>query len=105
MSEHGKILGAEFAAIADKLAPLHPDIPERCKTCAFRLGTTPNQSAGTLVEAMHCILGVDPAIFGCHQTLKGGIPMQSCSGYLLARRAEPRLRRQALDFLILQRRK
>jgi hypothetical protein len=86
-SKHGRILGAEFARLADAMAPLHPEIPERCRTCAFREGTIPNQMAGTLVEAMHCVLGTDPAPFGCHHTLKDGEPTQLCSGYLLARLA------------------
>lgn len=86
-SEHGRILGAEFARLADAMAPAHPEIPERCKTCAFREGTIPNQSAGTLLEAMHCVLGTDPAPFGCHQGLKDGVPTKLCAGYVLAKLA------------------
>lgn len=87
-SAHGRLLGAEFARLADAMAPLHPEIPERCKSCAFREGTIPNQMAGTLVEAMHCVLGTDPAPFGCHQTLDNdGLPFALCAGYVLAKRA------------------
>lgn len=86
-SAHGRLLGVEFAALADAMEPLHPEIPSRCKTCAFREGTIPNQMAGTLVQAMHCVLGTDPAPFCCHQTLKDGIPQSLCAGYALARLA------------------
>lgn len=87
-SEHGRILGAEFADLADAMAPLWPEIPDRCKTCAFRHGTIPNQMAGTLVEAMHCVLGTDPAPFGCHHKVdKEGRPTKLCSGYMLAKAA------------------
>lgn len=86
-SEHGRILGLEFAKLADHMAPLHPEIPERCKTCAFREGTIPNQMAGTLLQALNCTLGIDRAGFGCHHTLQDGLPTALCSGYLLARTA------------------
>lgn len=86
-SWHGRALGAAFAKLADAMAPLHPEIPERCKTCAFRAGTIPNSMAGTLVEAMHCVVGIDPAPFGCHHSLKDGLPTKLCAGYVLAKLA------------------
>lgn len=82
-SQHGRILGSAFADIADKLAPLHPEVPDRCKTCAYRHGTIPNAMAGTLVEALNCTLGIDPNPFGCHHTLKDGKPTELCAGYFL----------------------
>lgn len=87
-SAHGRALGAGLARVADKMAALHPEIPDRCKTCAFREGTIPNQMAGTLLEALHCVVGIDPSPFGCHHTLgKDGIPTSLCAGYALARLA------------------
>lgn len=82
-SDHGRILGSALADVADKLAPLHPNVPERCKTCAFRHGTIPNAMAGTLMEALNCTLGIDPNPFGCHHTLKDGKPTSLCAGYFL----------------------
>lgn len=88
MSDHGKVLGAEFARIADEQATSHPEIPERCKSCAFRDGTIPNGHAGTLVDAMHCVLGTDPSPFWCHSNMKAdGTPTEICAGYRLARAA------------------
>lgn len=83
-SAHGRVLGAELTTIADAMAPLHPDIPERCATCAFRHGTFPNGCASTLSEALNCVIGADPSPFHCHHGLKDGEgPMRLCSGYLL----------------------
>lgn len=87
MSEHGKVLGAEFAAVADAAAAAHPEIPERCKTCAFRAGTVPNGHATTLADAMHCIIGTECGPFWCHQSLVDDKPTEVCRGYLLVKDA------------------
>lgn len=87
-SKHGAILGAAFARIADEMEPKCPMVPDRCKSCAFRAGTIPNQMAGTLVEAMHCVIGTDPTPFCCHQTLDAdGRPTMLCAGYVLVKKA------------------
>lgn len=86
-SKHGNILGTAFAKLADRMEPLCPTVPERCKTCAFRSGTIPNQMAGTLVEAMHCVIGTDPSPFCCHQSLRDGEPTHLCAGYVLVKKA------------------
>lgn len=92
-SAHGRALGAAFARMADRLEPLYPEILPRCKTCAYRAGTFPNQMAGTLLDALSCHGG--EAVFGCHAGLKvedgaefgepapGQEPRRICSGYLL----------------------
>jgi len=86
-SAHGRILGAAFARIADEMEPKCPTVPDRCKTCAFRHGTIPSGMAGTLVQALHCVIGTDPAPFCCHQSLKDGRPTMLCAGYMLAKMA------------------
>lgn len=87
-SAHGRILGAEFATIADAMAPSRPEIPKRCATCAFRHGTFPNGCAGTLSEALNCVTGIDPSPFHCHHGIKDGEDSSKlCSGYLLVKDA------------------
>ena len=95
-SEHGRILGEQLAWIADAMEPLLTDIPERCKTCAFRKGTIPGQMAGTLGQALNCVAGIDPSPFMCHHTIRQGEPTGLCSGYLLVRSAPAELLRRAL---------
>ena len=87
-SRHGAALGAALALVADIQARRHPEVSERCRTCAFRKGTIPNQMAGTLVEALRCVTGADPAVFACHQSPRiDGLPTELCAGYVLARLA------------------
>lgn len=52
------------------------EIRERCSTCAFRPGTLPNQSAGTLMNALKCVVERDP--FFCHEKGREGC---HCVGY------------------------
>lgn len=73
-------LGQIAARMADKSvahleAEGEPD--ERCKTCAFRLGTPPNQCADTLMDALKCVVEKEP--FFCH--VKRGFP---CHGWFAA---------------------
>jgi len=82
-SAHGRALGTELARLAESQVAAHPMIPERCKTCAFREGTQPNQMAGTLSEALECVLMGAAEPFYCHQKLKDGEPTQLCVGYVL----------------------
>jgi hypothetical protein len=65
-------------AIADLERQGEPD--ERCKTCAFRLGTVPNGCLQTMADAMKCALEGVP--FHCHQDLR-----KPCHGWFAARYA------------------
>jgi hypothetical protein len=84
-SLHGKLLGkalALFAAIGRRDAPM--PIPDTCLTCAFREGTMPNQTAGTGMMALNCVLRIDPDRFACHHGMKDGDPQRLCAGYVAA---------------------
>lgn len=87
-SNHGSLLGAVLATLAD-LGERDSPIPlgERCVTCAFREGTVPNQSAGTGMVALNCTLGIDPDRFACHHGMKDGAPAKLCVGWMAARMA------------------
>lgn len=61
-------------AVARVAAMGDPD--ERCSTCAFRLGTQPNQCGDTLSDAMKCIIEREP--FYCHDKKRIGRP---CHGW------------------------
>jgi hypothetical protein len=59
-SFHGKMLGEALALMAElgrREAPM--PIPDNCLTCAFRRGTMPNETAGTGVIALNCVLRID----------------------------------------------
>lgn len=88
----GKALGAQMVrltarTIADLAAEGEAD--ERCKSCAFRLGTVPNGCPQTQADALKCV--VEGVPFNCHQADRAG---QSCYGWFAARvalrRAEER---------------
>lgn len=82
------MLGEVLALLADigrRDAPF--PIPEACLTCAFRRGTSPNQSAGTGKMALDCVLGIDRDRFACHHGMKEGEPSKLCVGYVAARLA------------------
>lgn len=68
-SPEGALLGARLALWADKELSIRkeqfPNHVERCKTCAFRRGTTANQCGATLLAALDCIQGEDE--FMCHE--------------------------------------
>jgi hypothetical protein len=86
-SQHGARLGKALSAVAELGRKSLPDLPECCLTCAFREGTVPNMTAGTLVLAMRCSVGTDPAPFGCHQGMRDDQPTQLCAGYVAAKHA------------------
>lgn len=67
-------------AIAALIADGEPD--ERCKTCAFRLGTVPNGCVQTQADAMKCVMEGVP--FYCHQDPTHKTP---CHGWFAGRRA------------------
>jgi hypothetical protein len=83
VTPEGRAAGLQVAALADKAvarldAQGEPD--ERCRTCAFRLGTVPNGCAQTQSDAMKCVVEGIP--FTCHQRL--GNP---CHGWYALRAA------------------
>lgn len=84
-TKHGSLLGEALALIAD-LGERYSPIPmgERCSTCAFRKGSVPNQSAGTGMIALNCVLGIDRDRFACHHGMKDGEPKRICVGYMAA---------------------
>lgn len=87
-SKHGKILGDALALLAmagRQDAPMK--IPECCPTCAFLLGSMPNEMAATGKTALDCVLGIDRDRFGCHHGMKNGWPSKLCVGYVAARLA------------------
>lgn len=72
-SEEGRKLGEVIARFADQASPAYAasfaeqglPVPQRCSTCAFRLGAYPNGCAATTMDALKCALeGVD---FRCHE--------------------------------------
>lgn len=69
-SEDGAKLGKELSRLAG-----HPQAA--CDSCAFRLGTIPNQCATTLLQAMECLITGEP--FLCHKT------GQPCEGWKATR--------------------
>lgn len=84
-SSHGMMLGKALALIAEigrRDAPM--SIPDTCLTCAFREGTMPNQTAGTGMVALNCVLRIDTDRFACHHGLKEGQPKHLCAGYIAA---------------------
>jgi hypothetical protein len=84
-SGHGRMLGKALALIAEigrRDAPM--PIPDTCLTCAFREGTMPNQTAGTGVMALNCVLRIDLDRFACHHGMKEGEPQKLCAGYIAA---------------------
>lgn len=95
-SRHGQMLGKALAAIADAGYEAKPGQPERCLTCAFRAGSMPNQTAGTLMMAMECLLRIDSDDFACHHGMKDGEPTRFCAGYQAAIAAPFQLTRNLL---------
>lgn len=80
----GRVLGKEIARLIqpgiDKLAAAgEPD--ERCKTCAFRLGTVPNGCPQTQMDALKAAMEGKP--FYCHAKLP--VPSVTCHGWFAAR--------------------
>lgn len=87
-SQHGALLGQALSLLALAGRKDFPgDLPEACLTCAFREGTQPNQSAGTGMLALNCVLGIDKDRFACHHGMKNGHPSKICIGYIAARLA------------------
>lgn len=90
MSEHdhsrvtpeGKAAGAQLVRLTEPwierlAAEGEPD--ERCKSCAFRLGTVPNGCPQTQADALKAV--VEKVPFLCHQADRKGWP---CHGWVAA---------------------
>jgi hypothetical protein len=68
VSPEGRAAGWQNATLYDKAeqslgAMADPD--ERCKTCAFRVGTVPNGCEQTQLDVLKCVIEQKP--FHCHQ--------------------------------------
>lgn len=69
----GEFFGRHLAKMAEDAAPAYRasfaaqgmPVPQRCSTCAFRLGTVPNRCLATVQDALKCAMErkVD---FACH---------------------------------------
>ena len=86
-SPQGAELGRELARLTDAaeaeaLAQFPNQLP-RCDDCAFRLGTPPNRSTATLMDALKCV--VEGVPFYCHKGVdedKGRGPTRLCGGWV-----------------------
>ncbi len=83
VTPEGRAIGEQMVrltepAIQRLAAEGEPD--ERCKSCAFRLGTVPNGCLQTQGDAMKCV--VEGVPFLCHQSDRKGFP---CHGWFAAR--------------------
>lgn len=86
----GRELGAQIARLCDQeeakqAKKVLATIPERCGSCAFRGGTFPNGCAGTLMDAVHCI--IEGRDFHCHEH---GRTDQLCAGFQMMKLDEHR---------------
>lgn len=99
-SRHGALLGEALAKIADAGRKANPGVPDPCLTCAFRLGSMPNQMAGTGKIALDCVTGADPDDFACHHGMDENWPTRLCAGYAAARLAPFDVAREALADLV-----
>lgn len=77
----GYELGAHLARFADQaeaaLRARGVQVPERCSTCAFRAGTTPNGCVTSVMDALKCAIEHEP--FLCHHDKEHRTP---CAGWL-----------------------
>lgn len=89
-SEEGAKVGEMIARFADNAATTYAadfasrgmPVPQRCSTCAFRLGTHPNRCLATVSDALKCVMELHD--FCCHdkdaQTPEGP---QVCVGWAM----------------------
>lgn len=81
-SPEGAALGSQLARLVSReLAERRKQFPnhqEPCGTCAFRLGTIPNQCASTVMDALKCVM--EQKEFRCHES-KGATDI--CCGWLI----------------------
>lgn len=83
--EAGIALGAELARLCDVEEEAQrkqfPYQLPRCDDCAFRKGTLPNGCSETLMDAIKCVVELNP--FYCHKGLDDGKPKHICRGWWL----------------------
>lgn len=83
-TDEGRALGAELARLCDveeeRQRKMFPDQLPRCDDCAFRAGTFPNGCPETLMDAIKCVVELNP--FYCHKGLVDGKPQHLCRGWL-----------------------
>ena len=84
--DNGRALGEQMARFTEQtemdMRAAGVQIPERCKTCAYRLGTSPNGCVTTLMTALKCTMEGEP--FNCHE--RDG----ECAGWQISQwRAKP----------------
>lgn len=85
VTPEGKALGEQLVRLTEPAIArleLEGDRDERCKSCAFRLGTVPNGCLQTQMDAMKAV--VEGVPFLCHQHDREGWP---CHGWFAARAA------------------
>lgn len=79
-SPEGAKMGAQLARFTDlavkELLVKFPNHQDRCGTCAFRLGTIPNQCVLTVMDALKAVCQQEP--FMCHEHV--GEP---CNGWII----------------------
>lgn len=80
--EAGQHLGRLGDSAALKLAA-QGEADERCKSCAFRPGTLPNQCADTISDAVKCVVEGSP--FHCHVDKYPWGEPAICHGWFAAR--------------------
>lgn len=95
-TEDGAELGAAIARLCEReileQEREQRTPPERCVDCAFRLGTTPNQCAPTLMDAVKCLVENTP--FWCHHDVgPDGEPTRLCAGLVILRSTVHRVNR------------
>ncbi len=82
----GRELGQHLARFITVELPKYterfPNAPEMCKSCAFRNGTQPNGCPGTVMDALKCVVEMEP--FLCHEKLDvEGKPYFYCQGWVI----------------------
>lgn len=88
----GRQVGAWLGELTDAAEPFarleFPQMPPRCKSCAFRGGSIPNGCEETLIEAIKCAAEGVP--FYCHLRFKpDGSPIDLCSGWVMLHGSPP----------------
>lgn len=88
----GRAAGAELARFVDvaaaELRGHGIDPPALCKSCAFRLGTSPNSCLSTMGDALKCVF--EGHQFNCHEVAdENGELTIPCGGWLTLRATTP----------------
>ena len=83
VSPAGRALGEQMARLSDNACEALAKVgeaDERCKSCAFRMGTVPNGCLVTQSDALKAVIEDVP--FMCHQANRNGAV---CHGWFAAR--------------------